>query len=521
MPLCDPNFLSTLLGEFRRSMQRLIGDLCDDLEQNYSESVVQLGLPVEFFRLLGHSLTLEDYSGWKVVGWIEALNDLVYFVDLEDQWEREPDRASFAEQLHAECEEKFYENSYLDELFPAGKPDARGLRRRLTTLCERLAREITQESLLLVPGLPSAWCRMTARTMWEVRGSLAQDVERGEQAGTLAVGTVGDWYEAPAPVQKALKSADYRVTFAINRRGMALRVGRMLISVQTVVGNHPTWNGALHRATVAARTTAGPLSVGPSLVYGRQRQPRTVVPTQPALVERIQRAWDTIREAWPEGHEVLALLTSRIIPLKAKGVVSFSYRHRPGLSFINCFERDNLDLIDDLIHENSHHHLNLLLRKQVLYRGDRNREIFYSPWRRSLRPIRGILHAAFTFTMGAMLFERLSSWGAGKQGLVRWTRAGLTRRDLLRARFRCLEEVESVRYSIQDLEYADRHLGWLTGSGRRLVGQLAEAITKVERNMARHRKEIERSKFGPPLRRHVEELKKARQTYGPVRLGKV
>jgi HEXXH motif-containing protein len=192
------------------------------------------------------------------------------------------------------------------------------------------------------------------------------------------------------------------------------------------------------------------------------------------------------------------------------------------------FDRDDLDLIDDLIHENSHHHLNLLLRKQVLYRGDQNREIFYSPWRRSLRPLRGILHATFTFTIGAMLFERLSSFEArgarqGARGKKRLTRSEihLTKAQLLRARFRCLEEVESVRYSLQDLHYADHHLGWLTGSGRRLIGQLAEAITKVERNMARHRSEVLHSKFGPPLRRHVEELRKARITYGPVRLGRV
>ena len=75
-----------------------------------------------------------------------------------------------------------------------------------------------------------------------------------------------------------------------------------------------------------------------------------------------------------------------------------------------------LDLIDDLIHENSHHHLNLLLRKHVMYRGDHNQQIFYSPWRRSLRPLRGILHATFTFTMGALLFQRLSSWASGRGG---------------------------------------------------------------------------------------------------------
>jgi len=246
-----------------------------------------------------------------------------------------------------------------------------------------------------------------------------------------------------------------------------------------------------------------------------------VASTSADQVKRIKQAWTIVQEAWPKGHEVLALLTARIIPLKAKGVVSFSYRHRPGLSFINCFDRDNLDLIDDVIHENSHHHLNLLLRKQILYHGDRNQQIFYSPWRRSLRPLRGILHAAFTFVIGAMLFERLSTWASGRGGSARWKRAGLTSHDLQRARFRCLEEVESVRYSIQDLEYAGWHLKWLTGSGQRLVKQLAESIEQVEHNIAPHRKAVLASKFGPALRRHVKELQQARQTYGPVRLGKV
>jgi hypothetical protein len=122
--------------------------------------------------------------------------------------------------------------------------------------------------------------------------------------------------------------------------------------------------------------------------------------------------------------------------------------------------------------------------------------------------------------MGAMLFERLSTWASGRGGSARWKQAGLTSRDLQRARFRCLEEVESIRYSIQDLEYAGWHLKWLTGSGQRLVKQLADAIEQVEQNIAPHRKAVLASTFGPALRRHVKELQQARQTYGPVRLSK-
>ena len=153
------------------------------------------------------------------------------------------------------------------------------------------------------------------------------------------------------------------------------------------------------------------------------------------MASRMRRALEVIESAWPEGNQLLRLLTSRIVPLRASGVVSFSYRHRPGLSAINCFDRDRLDLIDDLIHENSHHHLNLLLCKAVLYKNDHNQEIFYSPWRRTLRPLRGILHATFTFTMGAILFERLSTWAGTKEGKRKWKEAGLTARDLTRARF--------------------------------------------------------------------------------------
>jgi HEXXH motif-containing protein len=256
----------------------------------------------------------------------------------------------------------------------------------------------------------------------------------------------------------------------------------------------------------------GTLVLGPTLVYGKDQTPVGVRPTTAEAAMRMRQALSAIATAWPAGDRLLALLTSRIVPLKATGVVSFSYRHRPGLSAINCFDRDQLDLIDDLIHENSHHHLNLLLRKEVLYRHDHNQEIFYSPWRRTLRPLRGILHATFTFTMGAMLFERLVAWGSGKAGAISWKNAGLNRRDLTRARYRCLEEIESVRYSLIDLEYAGRHLKWLTSGGKELVTQLHAALARLERKTQGYEQEVSRSPFGPALLRHRAELSQARET---------
>ncbi len=469
MTLLDVPLLARLQEEFRLSMKRLLGDLCLDLESQYADVVESLALPVAYFRFLGQALERDAYAHWKVVGWIEALNDLVYFIDLLQQIRAEQKPREFAAQLFVECEEKFFENSYLDDLFPRGVSQTSGLERRLNELCTRLTQELTQESLCLVPGLPMRWCASRKLSSWTVVAYFGGNVERAEMLRTMAVGMEGAIYEAPPLVKRALKQLSGQAIILVRSRGLSLKIGRIVTPLCTMRGHRLEWCWTDRQPVVAMETRAGAVTVGPTLVYGKDRQPRTVAPTSADQVARIGRAWTIIQEAWPEGQEVLALLTARIIPLKAKGVVSFSYRHRPGLSFINCFDRDNLDLIDDLIHENSHHHLNLLLRKQILYHGDRNQQIFYSPWRRSLRPLRGILHAAFTFTMGAMLFERLSTWASGPGGSARWKQAGLTQRDLQRARFRCLEEVESVRYSIQDLEYASWHLKWLSGSGQRLV----------------------------------------------------
>lgn len=521
MLLLDSQQLAQLQNEFRLSMRRLFVDLCRELHADHADRAREFGLLTAFFDSLCSSFKPEAYSNWKVVGWIETLNDLVYFLDVLSQLRSEPERREFAEQLLDECHEKFFEHGYLDDLFPTGQPQASGLERRLFALCRKLAQELAQESLWFDPALPGQWCHQRKIRHWDVPGTLTDNFERGEPAGAIAVDITGAWCQAPKNVRWAmLPHPSGRVVYRVEPTGITVKAGKIISPIWSGWGGAGQWQWEYHPPTVAAHSDRELLTVGPTLVYSKNRQPRTVKPTDRRQVARIARAWQTIRSAWPEGYDVLTLLTSRIVPLQAKGVVSFSYRHRPGLSFINCFDRGKLDLIDDLIHENSHHHLNLLLRKYVMYHGDHNQRIFYSPWRRSLRPLRGILHATFTFTMGALLFHRLSSWASGRGGAARWKKAGLTQRDLHRARFRCVEEVESLRYSLQDLRYADHHLGWLTGSGRRLVGLLTEAIDQVECQSERFKREVYRGTFGPALQKHIRELQQARRTYGPVRLSK-
>jgi len=520
MLLLDSRRLTQLRDEFRLSMRRLFVDLCREMHAHHADLAREFGLPTGLFDSLHSSLKPKAYSNWKVVGWIETLNDLVYLLDVLRQLQSEQDRPEFAAQLLNECQEKFFEHGYLDDLFPTGQPQARGLEKRLFALCQRLAQELTREALWLDPGVAVKWLRQRKMKRWDVPGMLSDNFERSEIAGTVSVDISGAWCQAPKEVPRVLRQSEGRVLFRVESTGITLKAGKVVSPIWSDGGGVGRWQWGHHPPIVPPHSGDDSITVGPTLVYGKNRQPRTVKPTDRRQVEQITCAWQTIQLAWPEGHALLALLTSRIIPLQAKGVVSFSYRHRPGLSFINCFDRGRLDLLDDLIHENSHHHLNLLLRKHVMYHGDHNQQIFYSPWRRSLRPLRGILHATFTFTMGALLFQRLSSWASGPGGAARWKQVGLTPRDLQRARFRCLEEVASVRYSLQDLHYADHHLGWLTGSGRRMVGQLTEAIEHVERESERFKREVSCSIFGSTLRKHVDALHQARQTYGPMQLNR-
>ncbi|MBA2486571.1 MAG: hypothetical protein H0V35_10830 [Nitrospira sp.] len=513
MRLMDTRFLERLTSEFRRSMHGLLKDLCRDFERNYAEESRTFQLPVKLFQAIERSLTPAEYANWKVVGWIESLNDLLYFVDILIQVRQERSRRDIADQLRAEFREKFYEHGYADEVFPNGTPEPRRLLSRLTGLCQRLAREVTQESVCLAPRVACRWVAMRQRKKaWSVPCDLNANVERVELPWVCAVGTTGLCYEAPRLVQQALTRAGGQAKFMIEEARIDLLVDEQIYAM-VEYGDAERWHWRRLDPQRLRETDNGALSLGSTLVYGKEKTPLAVRPTRPEVATGMQRALSVIEAAWPEGNQLLGLLTSRIVPLQASGVVSFSYRHRPGLSMINCFDRDRLDLIDDLIHENSHHHLNLILRKDVLYQNDHNQEIFYSPWRHSLRPLRGILHATFTFTMGAILFERLSAWADTRQGRRQWKEAGLTPRDLMRARFRGLEEIDSVRYSLEDLDHAGSRLKWLTSMGTQVVGQLTEALGHVERHMRRHETVVSRSSFGAALRRHRAELVRARGTY--------
>src|SRR4030095_10036302 len=61
------------------------------------------------------------------------------------------------------------------------------------------------------------------------------------------------------------------------------------------------WHWPRREATDAVVASSGSLTVGPTLRYGKTRQPKALSGTKTTQIARLGRAWQTIELAWPEG----------------------------------------------------------------------------------------------------------------------------------------------------------------------------------------------------------------------------
>lgn len=181
-------------------------------------------------------------------------------------------------------------------------------------------------------------------------------------------------------------------------------------------------------------------------------------------IKQIEQAHEYLEIFWKDGYDLFKLLTDKIHIVQSNGLVSYSHFQEQGISYINFIDRDLLESIDDLIHENSHHHLNLILKKYKLIKKELKEDIFYSPWRKTLRPLYGIFHATFTFSYGALLFYNISK-------SAEWTFLNLDKQFLDRAYFRFVEETLYVEYSLFDLRWAIGK-GYFTTKGIELIENL-------------------------------------------------
>lgn len=184
-------------------------------------------------------------------------------------------------------------------------------------------------------------------------------------------------------------------------------------------------------------------------------------------VQRLEWAIKMLKEKHSEGYKRLQAFTTDIISTDEAGVVSYSMQQLPGHSILNLYDRDDVDLLDDLLHENGHHHLNYYLNQEGLIYED-DEKIFYSPWRQALRPIRGIYHAVNTFFYALDLFSVLCN-----------DIEGFTNEQQDKIRYRFCEEYLMLNYCIQDLHFAfydDK----ITERGNDLINEIIDSITDRE-----------------------------------------
>jgi HEXXH motif-containing protein len=191
----------------------------------------------------------------------------------------------------------------------------------------------------------------------------------------------------------------------------------------------------------------------------------------PGLASRLARALRLVHLCWPEGHDDILRRTRMVVPVREPGTVSWSLAARPGISFINVFGKTLLDLADDLLHETAHHRLHDREEiEDLLVPGPQTAEVqaFRSPWRRAQRPLRGILHATFTFLFRAEFLARVLAMADRQPPLIR---PFLGRRGRAWVRREFQRERRMLGASLRDLDRAAR-AGLLTVEGRRLARDL-------------------------------------------------
>lgn len=215
-----------------------------------------------------------------------------------------------------------------------------------------------------------------------------------------------------------------------------------------------------------------------------------------AFASEIEKALKIIKQFSPTSWERFKAFTEEIIPINQPELVSFSHQELPGVSMINLYHRDFVDLMDDLLHENGHHHLNYHLNLGHLIEEPQDLD-YYSPWRRTLRPLRGIYHAYFTFFWAFRYFADLAetsdlanSWHT------------FSKEEIQKILWRAIEEYWMLDYSYQDLKLAQKR-GLIHRAGWELIEELQKELKKSKTKVSKWEARLKTH------RRDLKDLKKA------------
>lgn len=219
---------------------------------------------------------------------------------------------------------------------------------------------------------------------------------------------------------------------------------------------------------------------------------------------RIEIALKVIKRFSPSSWKRFSAFTEVIIPIKQKELVSYSHQDLPGYSMINLYHRDFVDLMDDLLHENGHHHLNYYLNLGKLIDEPQD-QIYYSPWRRTPRPLRGIYHAYFTFFWAFKLFADLAR--AEDIDSIYYLFNDTEKEKIL---WRAVEEFHMLNFTFQELKWA-RKQGLIHNNGWQLILEQQKELMKFQKKIPQWEKKLKTHKT--ELKELKTTLKVASRTY--------
>lgn len=181
------------------------------------------------------------------------------------------------------------------------------------------------------------------------------------------------------------------------------------------------------------------------------------------------KSLDTLKRYAPKSFQSFTTFTNTVVSHPHDHIVSYSSQYLPGHSIINLTNRDFIDQLDDLIHENGHHYLNTYLIADDLITEEAEL-IYYSPWRKELRPLRGIYHGILTFYWGFKLFQELINSDFKKVA---------TTDQLDKIHTRLLEEYLMISTCKDDITYAYK-AQLISQNGFEIVSQVFRDIETFE-----------------------------------------
>jgi HEXXH motif-containing protein len=256
---------------------------------------------------------------------------------------------------------------------------------------------------------------------------------------------------------------------------------------------------------------AGDDPLPPGLSVGRVVSTRgTTVEIQghDARFERnVVRALDFLGAVWPDAALMVFGRTWRVVPVVERGVVSYSSAVRPGIMWVQralghgTVRAGAMHLAEHLLHEGTHQRVHDLEVLAPIAPAEEEGPRFYSPWRQEWRPLRGLLHGACTFTVGAGYFARtLGAWESGVVRLPVEERPWLTRRFL--------EEMENVRVALRFLDRAA-----LPRAGKRLLATVKHAHAALRAEARRRRAALPPRELAK-VEAHARELRRQPLRWG-------